>query len=81
MPLPRKKNTSCAYTGLVGMRMSAKVVRPNRSRPKTKVHLAGGPLDGALVSLSACSDRNTATLAPLKGFTAGRYESGKWTPT
>ena len=80
MPLPRKKNASCAYTGLVGARMSVKVARPNRSRPKTAVHLVGGPLNDAWIRLSACSDKNTATLAPLKGFTAGRYESGKWMP-
>ena len=80
MPLPRKKNASCAYTGLVGARMSVKVARRNRSRPKTRIYLIGGPLNGAWVFLSTCSDKNTTTLAPLKGFTAGRYESGKWTP-
>lgn len=78
----RKTNTNVVYTGLVGAKMRPKPHRiASRAAPKRfTFRLSGGPLDGAWVRLVVESGTHTLPLAPMRGFTSGRYINTKWTP-
>lgn len=80
----RKTNINVVYTGKVGAKMRPKPHRAASRRAPKRVAflLSGGPLAGARVLLVSESNPSgdTLPLAPMRGFTAGRYINSKWAP-
>lgn len=71
----RQRNSTCAFTGLVGSRRPPPIPRARRYVARKLVKCTGGPYAGRQLSLSLSG---LSTLQFRAGVKVGRYLGGSW---